>query len=67
MFWDDTTCHASDRDLNSLIRRLESGSFLDIEWFENSDMILNQDKCSMLIPGYNNENIWIHKVNEKTK
>ena len=30
-------------------------------------MILNQDKCSMLIPGYNNENIWIHKVNEKTK
>ena len=67
MFWDDTTCHACDRDLNSLIRRLESGSFLDIEWFENSDMILNQDKCSMLIPGYNNENIWIHKVNEKTK
>ena len=67
MFWDDTTCHASDRDLNSLIRRLESGSFLDIEWFENSDMILNQDKCSMFIPGYNNENTWIHKVNEKTK
>ena len=44
-FADDTTFYACDMDLNSLIKRLEHDSFLAIEWFENNNMKLNQDKC----------------------
>ena len=44
-FADDTTFYACDRDVNSLINRLEHDSYLAIEWFENNSMKLNQDKC----------------------
>ena len=37
--------YACDRDVNSLINRLEHDSYLAIEWFENNSMKLNQDKC----------------------
>ena len=37
-FADDTTFHACDMYLNSLIKRLELDSFLPIEWFENDNM-----------------------------
>ena len=43
-------------DLNSLIKRLEHDSFMAIEWFENNNMKLNQDKCHLLVSGYKNEN-----------
>ena len=33
---DDTTFHACDSDLESLIRRLEHHSMLAIEWFERN-------------------------------
>ena len=52
-------------DLNSLIQRLEHDSFLAIEWFENNNMKLNQDKCHLLISGYKNENVWANIGNEK--
>ena len=47
-FGDDTTFYACDKDLNSLIKRLEHYSFLAIEWSENINMKLNQDKCHLL-------------------
>ena len=40
-FVDGTTFYACDRDLHSLIKRLEHDSFLAIEWFENNSMKLN--------------------------
>ena len=64
-FADDTTFYACDMDLNSLIKRLEHDSFLAIEWFENNNMKLNQDKCHLLVSGYKNENVWANIGNEK--
>ena len=44
-FANDKTFHACDKDLNYLINRLEHDSLLSIEWFENNNIKLNQDKC----------------------
>ena len=59
-FLDDTTFFASYMDLNSLIKRLEHNSFLAIEWLENNNMKLNEDKCNFLVSGYKKENVWAH-------
>ena len=40
-FVHDITFHACDKDLNSLINRLEHDSLLVIEWFENNNMKLS--------------------------
>ena len=64
-FADDTIFYACDMDLNFLIKRLEHDSFLAIEWFENNNMKLNQDKCHLLVSGYKNENVWANIGNEK--
>ena len=31
---------------------------LAIEWFENNQMKLNQEKCHLLVPGHKHENVW---------
>ena len=64
-FADDVTCHACDMDLKSLIKRLEHDRFLAIEWFENNNLKLNQDKCHLLVSGYKTENVWANIGNEK--
>ena len=43
-FADDSTFNACDKDLNSLIKRLERGRLLAIEWFQNNNMKLVHDK-----------------------
>ena len=57
-FADDTTFFACDKDLKTLISRLEHDSHLAIEWFESNYMKLNQDKCHLLVLGYKHENMW---------
>ena len=57
-FADDTTFYACDKDVNSLINRLEHDSYFAIEWFENNSMKLNQDKCHLLVSGFKYENAW---------
>ena len=57
-FADDTTSFACDKSLNSLIKRLEHDSLLEIEWFQNINMKLNQDKHHLLVSDYKNENVW---------
>ena len=52
-FADDTPVFASEKDLNSLINRLEHDSLLAIEWFENNYMKLNQEKYHLLVWGTN--------------
>ena len=47
----DTTFYACDKDVNSLINRLEHDSDLAIAWFENNSIKLNQDKCHLLVSG----------------
>ena len=46
-------------NLNSLIKRLKHDNLLAIEWFQNNNMKLNQDKCHLLVSGYKHENIWL--------
>ena len=29
-----------------------------IEWFQNNNMKLNQDKCHLLVSGYKHEKVW---------
>ena len=41
-----------------LIRRLEYGSMLAVEWFESNYMKLNNDKCHLLLSGYKHEIMW---------
>ena len=55
---DDTTFHACDLDLKSLITRLEHDAALAIEWwFESNYMKLNQDKCHFLFSGHKYETL----------
>ena len=51
-YTNDTTFHACDSDICSLIKRLEHDSLLAIEWFESNYMKLNKDKCHFIISGY---------------
>ena len=57
-FADETTFFACEKDLNSLINRLEHDSLLVIEWFENSYIKFNQEKFHLLVSGNKFENIW---------
>ena len=57
-FSGDTTFYVCDKDLNSLINRLEHDSNLVIQWFENNSMKLNQDKCHLFVSGFKYKNVW---------
>ena len=57
-FADGSTFFACEKDLNSLINRLEHDSLLAIEWFENNYMKLNQEKCNLVVSENKSENIW---------
>ena len=57
-FADDTTFYICDKDLNTLINRLEHYTAPTVEWFENDFMKLNQDKCHLLVSGHKHETIW---------
>ena len=54
---DDTTFHACDQNLHTLIQRLEHDSLLAIEWVEENYMKLNEDKCHLLISGHKYEHV----------
>ena len=58
LFADGTTVFACDKDLNSLIKRLEHESLLAFEWFQNNNMKLNLDKCHLLVSGSKYEIVW---------
>ena len=57
-FADDTTFYGCDGDVCSLINRLEHDSYLAIEWFENSSVKLNQEKCHFLFSGFKHDKVW---------
>ena len=52
-FADDATFFACDKDLGSLIDRLEHDSFLAIDWFQKNYI----NKCHLLVGGYKHESI----------
>ena len=62
----DDTFYACDKDVNSLINKLnvdslinklEHDRYLTIEWFENNSMKLNQNKCHLLVSEFKYENV----------
>ena len=57
---DDTTFHACDLDLESLINRLEHDAAPATEWFESNYMMLNQDKCHFLFSGHKYETLFVN-------
>ena len=57
---DDTTFHACDLDLKSLITRPEHDAALDIEWFESNYMKLNQYKSHFLFSGHKYETLFVN-------
>ena len=56
-FTDDTTFYVCDKDLNTLINRLEYDIALAIGWFENNFMKINQHKCHLLVSGNKHETV----------
>ena len=57
---DDTTFHACDADIESLLQKLEHDSLLALEWFDNNYMKLNSDKCHLLISGFKHQLHWVN-------
>ena len=57
-FADGTTFYVCDKDLNTLINRLEHDTAPAVEWFDNNFMKLNQNKCYLLVSGHKHETIW---------
>ena len=51
---DDTTPYASDKDLPTLLRNLESDISSVMDWFQANYMILNAAKCHFLLSGPKN-------------
>ena len=54
-FADDTTPHASGRELNEVLIVLEHDSNLILEWFRDNYMTLNESKCHLLVSGHRDE------------
>ena len=50
-FADSTSFFVCDKDLKTLISRLEHNSHLPMEWFERNFLKLNQNKCDLLVLG----------------
>ena len=57
---DDTTFHACDLDLKSIIARLEHDAALAIEWFESNYMKLNQDKYHFQFSGHKYATLFVN-------
>ena len=57
-FADDTTFYVCDKDLNTLINRLEHETALVVERFGNNFMKSNQDNCHFLVSGHKHETVW---------
>ena len=62
---DSATFRMSDKNLNSLKRKLEVDSLLSIEWFNSNNLKLNAGKCNFVISGQKHESVW-EKVGEAT-
>ena len=55
---DGTTFYVCDKNLNTLINRLEHDNALAIERFLNNFIKLNQDKCHFFVSGEKYETVW---------
>ena len=54
----DTTFYVCDKDLNTLINRLENNIAIAAERFKNNFIKLHQNKCHLLVSGHKYETVW---------
>ena len=65
---DDTTIYARDKNLDSVIARLENDSSTIIQWFADNFMKLNTDKCHLMVLGRNsNQRVTVNVGNSVIK
>ena len=64
-FAHETTFYVCDKNLSTLINRLEHDSTLAVEWYENNFMKLNQGKWRFLVSGHQHETVWAKIGEEK--
>ena len=57
-FTDDTTSFACNKNLTSVLSKLEQYSDIAINLFQNNYMKMNSDKCHLLVAGHKFEQIW---------
>ena len=62
----DTTLFASDSDINRVISRLEIDSAVPSEWFYDTYMKLNEDKCHLITLGTNHADAILIKIGSST-
>jgi len=62
-FADDTTLHACNIELKSLLQNIEHDTMVAIEWLESNNMKANGSKFHLLVAGNKNECTWA-KVGE---
>ena len=62
---DETTPFVCDETLESVLEKLEGNSELEVFWFENNYMKINNDKCHLLVSGTKYEHSWAKIGNEK--
>ena len=56
-FADDTTPFICNKNLDFVLNELERNSHIAIDWFQNSYMKINADKCHLLVAGHKFEQI----------
>ena len=57
-FAHETTFYVYDKNLSTLINRLEHDTTVAVEWCENNFMKLNQGKWHFLVSGHKHETVW---------
>ena len=62
---DDTTLHASGKDMNDILGRLEQDADQIATWFQENCMKLNKDKCHLLVSGRKYEHVFMNFGSEK--
>ena len=61
---DDTTIYACDKNIESVIARLENDSSTIIQWLADNFMKLNTDKCHLMVLGRNsNQQVTVNAGN----
>ena len=66
-FAGNTTTYISDKSLENVLKSLEKISMIAIRWFENNYMILNTDKCCLIVSGYKHEQVCANRAKNRIR
>ena len=63
-FAGNITTYISDESLENVLKSLDKNSMIAIPWFENNYVILNTDKCCLIVSGYKHEHVWANRAKD---